>query len=92
MLASELLNALTKNLQGENKASGEKESDDVERVVKEHHHGHEITHHFKVTQTTEGELSTKDTDDNNYAKQTEKKKKKRCNCLLSCFGRGGNNE
>lgn len=90
MLTPELLNAFTKSLQGDNKAKGEKESEEINRVEKEHRHGHEIVHHFKVTQTTEGEISRKDTDDTNHVAKEEKKRKKRCNCLLSCFGRGLN--
>ena len=79
MLASELLTTLMKNL-GENKAEVSKESDEASKLEKDKHHGHEITHHFKLTQTTEGEVSTKDNDDDVKVTHVEKKKKKGCTC------------
>lgn len=91
MLASELLNTLMKNL-GDNKADVTKESDEASKLEKDKHHNHEITHHFKLTQTTEGEVTSTDIDDDKKVKSVEKKKKKKRGCFASCFGKRGEDE
>ena len=52
-------------------------------------HQKELTHHFKVTRTTEVDVSTKEDVQDIEDKKKEKTTKKRRGCFSSCFGKPG---
>lgn len=86
-MSLEQLAMIAKGLEGQIDANSgiTKETDDTHHSATQHKNG--ITTHYKVTQTTEGEMSVvkdnEDTQDNN----DQKKSRKRCKLFSSCFGR-----